>query len=135
MLYCFYDIDTGEEFEIEMSLELLYEYPGEKGTYQLLDGRKVRINHSAQHGSFRRIPKEFYHESDAAGIHPMDIAEERALCKKHGFSNIDFLPDGRLAAKSKKEFVEYLALKGMNYRQGGYSETVPDSKVMREEFK
>lgn len=133
-LYCFYDVETEMEFEKTLSAAYLDSIKIGGGSY-LLDGRVVRIDHSRQHGEFLQDPKEFYIESDAAAIHPMDIAAEKAMIAKHGLKGIDFNPeDGRCIARNKKDYVHYLALKGLNYRQGGYSETVPDSQILKQEI-
>ena len=135
MIYCYRDTETNEIIELTMTVTELRRKQNADGTILLSNGHTGQRDYDAEHGGFCHVYREYDIWSDAAAIHPDNIKEEMKTCKEHGINDIEFHPeDGRAHFKSRKIRNEYLALKGLHDKDGGYSETSPDHKYTEREW-
>ena len=84
--------------------------------------RDVRTEfREASGGNFKSTPGNWPMASDAAGVHPDQIAEATAMSIKKGVP-ASFTPDGRVIFTSRKHRQDYCRTIGMHDRNGGYSD-------------
>jgi len=59
--------------------------------------------------------------SEAAGVHPLDVADARAQAKRDGVPT-EFTPDGRVVFRNRRHRKQYLKTVGLVDKQGGYGD-------------
>jgi len=97
-------------------------YPMAKVPRQFtLAGKVFKRNISAEHSDIKHTPGNWPLESDAAGVHPDQIAEARQHSIKAGVPT-EFTPDGRAIFTSRKHRKDYCRAIGLHDRNGGYSD-------------
>jgi len=86
-----------------------------------LSGKKFNRDIRSEHTNFKHAPGNWPMASDAAGVHPDQIAEATAMSIKKGVP-ASFTPDGRVIFTSRKHRKDYCRSIGMHDRNGGYSD-------------
>lgn len=87
----------------------------------ILNGKIFKRNIRAEHVDIKHTPGNWPMKSDAAGVHPDQIAEARSHSIKAGVPT-DFTPDGRAIFTGKKHRKDYCRAIGLHDRNGGYSD-------------
>ena len=117
-VYCFRTVKGKELVELPLSVAEK-ERIGDEIT--LGDGRKARRDFMAEHTSTRPSVGIWPMYSEAAGVHPSQIAETRETAAKRGVPT-DFTSDGRVIFTSRKHRKEFCEKFGMYDRNGGYGD-------------
>lgn len=111
--YCYSDDDGNTIIRV---------YPMSKIPKQFrLGGKVFKRDIRAEHGGRKHTPGTWPMKSDAAGVHPDQIAEARAHSIEAGVPT-DFTPDGRAILTSRKHRKDYCRAIGMHDRNGGYGD-------------
>lgn len=119
--------DNGNYHEEFMSVAEMEKRQNKKGEIVLDDGATATRTMGGEQraGSACKIgaPWSSPLESEAAGIHPAQRAEELETCRRHGINDVDFdRKTGTALFKSRSGRKKYLKLHGLVDKSGGYSD-------------
>lgn len=112
--------DTGEAFDLFMTITEMMDREDEDGRITLEDGTHARRDFMAEHGHFKEGGRWPLY-SDAMGVHPSQISEQVAADKKAGVP-INYTPDGRAIYESASQRKRHCEAHGFYDRNGGYGD-------------
>jgi len=119
--YHFIDRNTGEKFELMMTISEMMRRQKKDGTL-LHDGRTLHRDITSEHRGFSNTPGAWPMLSDAAGVHPSQAGA--AFKESVGFGiPTRFHPEtGQAIFESRSHRKAFLKAKGMYDRSGGYGD-------------
>ena len=119
--YTYKDKETGEKFELMMSISEMMRRQKKDGTI-VHDGRVLHRDIVSEHRGFSNTPGAWPMMSDGAGVHPSQV--EAAYKESVGFGvPTSFHPEtGQAIFESRSHRKAFLRAKGMYDRSGGYGD-------------
>ncbi len=123
--YCFRREDNGELVELVMSVSEMERRCADDYSIILEDGVRATRDVRTEHAGFKNTPGNYPYWSDAMGVHPSQIAKQKAVDARMGFKT-EFRHDGAVKITDKTMRRRYLHAHGFHDRNGGYSDPVPD---------
>lgn len=120
--YC-YKRPDGEIVDVFMTIKEM-EQRERAGVLILDDGVKATRCFQAEHPMGLGVQAEWNNPilSDAAAIHPSQIAEFKELGRRHGCGDVNYHPDGRPELKSREQRRRYLKFRNLRDNNGGYGD-------------
>lgn len=117
--YAFVDVKTGETFVQFFSYQQFDKLPQRRGVFRI-GRRKARINFQASRTS--TCPSNYPMESDAMGVNPSQIKDQKAADRRLGVP-IDYNPHtGAAIYPDKKTRKKHCEAHGFFDRNGTYSD-------------
>lgn len=109
--------DTGETVERVMTIREMERFKRRPR----IDGRAVERCLEIEHAGFAVTPSCWPMKSEAAGVHPTQVADAYEEAKRNGVPT-DFTKDGRAIFRDRDHRRRYLKSIGLHDRNGGYSD-------------
>jgi len=124
-LYCYYDPDTDERFELFMSIEEMLERGDDDAAIEH-EGRYLRRDFVRETGGVINTAWSTPLESTAMGVHPDQVDDAIKDLKEKGIRGVEFTKDGNVKFASRGARRRYCESLGYVDRDAGYSDPQQD---------